>query len=74
MGEIPDEIRGFILSQKMSERLIVRGVMEKSYEFILKAFLCNPYIKAGNKIKVCKSLVEKYLELNKKWIGELKTS
>ncbi|MHA1506942.1 MAG: family 4 glycosyl hydrolase [Candidatus Asgardarchaeia archaeon] len=74
LGQIPDEIHGFILSQKMSERFIVRGVMEKSYEFILKAFLCNPYIKARNKIKVCKSLVEKYLELNKKWIGEFKTN
>ena len=68
-NEIPLFQQGLMMQQLNSEKLLVEGCIEGSYEKVLKAFTLNKTVPS---MKVAKEILDDMIEANKGYWPELK--
>ena len=73
VGEIPMSIRGIVLSGAYWQSLTVEAAVEGSYDKALLALLTCPHIQHTQKFKVCKEMLDEYLEVHKDYLPKLKS-
>lgn len=68
-GEIPLFYQGLMMQQVNSEKLLVEGAIEGSYEKVLQSFTLNKTVASA---KVAKAILDDMIEANKGYWPELK--
>lgn len=68
-GEIPVFYKGLLEQQLASEKLLVEGAIEGSYQKVLEAFIMNKTVPSGD---IAKNLLDDMIEANKNYWPKLK--
>lgn len=68
IGEIPMSVRGLVLSAAYWQSLTVEATVENSYDKVLLALLNCPHIQHVEKFKVCKEILDEYLDVHKDYL------
>jgi len=50
--KLPELFRGLLLTAKESDRLMIEGIINKSYNYVLKALAINPFVDSFTKAKI----------------------